>query len=106
MWTQENGALTWFRRQKMRQLPPPVSEQWSWQSQARCLGTPSEVFFPEDEHRKCRRQREEAANRICHDCPVIAKCRDHALRTPEVHGIWGAMTARERARAMSPRRPP
>jgi hypothetical protein len=38
--------------------------------------------------------------------PVIAKCCDHALKIPELYGIWGAMTARERARAMSPRRPP
>jgi WhiB family redox-sensing transcriptional regulator len=28
---------------------------------------------------------------------VIAECREHAMRTPETYGIWGATTPRERA---------
>jgi len=31
---------------------------------------------------------------------LLAQCREHALRTPEAHGIWGAMTAQERAREL------
>lgn len=106
MLAQENSHLMSFTRRNARQLTRSVSEEWNWQSRGRCLGYPSEAFFPEEEQRQYRRQREEAAKRICRDCPVIANCRDHALKTPELYGIWGAMTARERARAMSPRRPP
>jgi WhiB family redox-sensing transcriptional regulator len=29
---------------------------------------------------------------------VLAQCRTHALKTPEAYGVWGAMTAAERAR--------
>ncbi len=72
---------------------------WSWQLRARCQAFPTELFFPEEEKRKrIRREREELAKRICRDCPVRELCRDHALRTPERHGVWGAMTTRERLR--------
>ena len=68
-----------------------------WQRRGRCLDLPSEVFFPEDATRGHRRANEERAKRICRDCPVVAECREHALRTPETYGIWGATTPRERA---------
>lgn len=82
-------------------LPPPRSDDWSWQLQGRCRGYPSEVFFPESEDRQSRRGREAAAKQICGGCAVVALCREHALNTPEVHGVWGAMTARERARLLA-----
>ena len=41
---------------------------------------------------------EAEAKRICSDCPVVSQCRDHAVRTPELWGVWGAMTSRERAK--------
>jgi WhiB family transcriptional regulator, redox-sensing transcriptional regulator len=81
-------------------LPAPVFEEWSWQLQGRCRGLPSEVFFPETVSRYGVRRREEDAKRICLDCPVLAKCRDYALRTPELHGVWGAMSAGERAQVL------
>jgi WhiB family redox-sensing transcriptional regulator len=63
------------------------------------------MFFP-DEHAGGRRQlHEHAAKHICRQCPVINECRDHALRTPELHGIWGAMTAHERSRVRTVRPP-
>ena len=65
-----------------------------------CQDSPAELFFPEDEESKrIRREREEQAKRICRDCPVLAVCREHALSTPEKHGVWGAMTTQERLRA-------
>jgi WhiB family redox-sensing transcriptional regulator len=64
------------------------------------LGHPIEVFFPDDDARSALRRHEDAAKRICRQCPVVNECRDHALRTPELHGVWGAMTARELARAL------
>ncbi|MGA5536838.1 WhiB family transcriptional regulator [Mycolicibacterium nivoides] len=47
------------------------------------------------------RRREDAAKAICQACPVLARCRAHALSAPEPYGIWGAMTARERAVKLS-----
>ena len=64
------------------------------------MGHPIEEFFPDDPSRSSLRRREDAAKRICRQCPVVNECRDHALRTPELHGVWGAMTARERAHVL------
>ncbi|WP_051574295.1 WhiB family transcriptional regulator [Mycobacterium sp. URHB0044] len=79
--------------------PRPIVEDWMWQQRGRCLDLPSDVFFPEDATRRNRRAHEERAKRICLDCPVITECREHAMRTPEAYGIWGATTPRERANA-------
>jgi WhiB family transcriptional regulator, redox-sensing transcriptional regulator len=68
-----------------------------WQQRARCQGLPSDVFFPEEQDsRRLRRAQEAAAKQICAGCPVIAACREHALRSHEKYGVWGALTARER----------
>jgi hypothetical protein len=29
-------------------------------------------------------------------CPVIDRCRDHALATNEPHGVWGGMSETDR----------
>ncbi|TSD40537.1 WhiB family transcriptional regulator [Rhodococcus sp. KBS0724] len=47
-------------------------------------------------------RRENAAKKICGDCPVRSHCLTHALDTPEPHGVWGAMTERERAGTKNP----
>jgi WhiB family transcriptional regulator, redox-sensing transcriptional regulator len=78
-------------------LPPPVFEEWEWQLQGSCRGQPTDVFFPEGLRGARLKRLEYRAKRICADCPVLVQCRDHALRTPEAWGIWGAMTSRERA---------
>jgi WhiB family redox-sensing transcriptional regulator len=85
-----------------RRLGRVVNHAWppddgGWQQSARCRGLPSDVFFPEEQDsRRLRRVQEAAAKQICAGCPVIADCREHALRAPEKYGVWGALTARER----------
>ena len=102
----QSSYLTSFARTHCLRLPPPVEDKWSWQLQGNCLGYPLDVFFPEDRLKSGLRRREEAAKRICQGCPVLPECREHALKTPEQHGVWGAMTPRERARELGqgPRR--
>jgi WhiB family transcriptional regulator, redox-sensing transcriptional regulator len=79
--------------------PTPVAGEWDWQRHGSCRGLSSELFFPDDDDsRERRRHREKQAKSICHDCPVLVECRNHAMRTPEKYGVWGAMSARERAR--------
>lgn len=80
----------------LAKLPRPIVEEWTWQQRGRCQNLPSEVFFPEDAARKSRRAGEARAKRICLSCPVLDECREHAIRTPEPYGIWGATTPRER----------
>lgn len=39
-------------------------------------------------------QRRAAA--ICRQCPLQARCLEYAVARPEVHGVWGGLTAEER----------
>ncbi|WP_308208115.1 WhiB family transcriptional regulator [Mycolicibacterium neworleansense] len=84
-----------------RNLPPPAIDEWSWQQSGLCRDHPAEVFFPEEARGRPLRRREDAAKAICRACPVLERCRAHALSAPEAYGIWGAMTARERAVELS-----
>lgn len=95
-----NSYVTSPTRTHLLELPPPTEEAWSWQRRGSCLSYPVDLFFPDDRSRKAVRRQENAAKIICRQCPVLEQCRDHALRTPEHHGIWGAMTAAERAREL------
>jgi WhiB family transcriptional regulator, redox-sensing transcriptional regulator len=83
-------------------LPPPRSAEWSWQLQARCRGYPVALFFPEEVRGAARARQEARAKLICADCPVQARCRDHALSVPEVWGVWGATTPGERGVRRTP----
>lgn len=78
-------------------LPPPQQEQWQWQMNPRCLNDPSELFFLEDDRGPRLRRDDEHAKRICLQCPERTRCLEHALTAPEMYGIWGATTPRERA---------
>jgi len=87
----------------------PTTTAWQWQLDAVCRGHGttedsagsdpiSDVFFsPSGEGRTARRQRENRAKVLCEQCPVIVQCRQFALATNEPFGVWGGMTARERA---------
>jgi WhiB family redox-sensing transcriptional regulator len=96
--------LTSFGRTQCSRLPPATESAWVWQLQGSCRGQAPEIFFPDDHATRDRRRQENLAKQICRQCPVLEQCRDHALRTPEPHGIWGAMTAQERARVQMGRR--
>lgn len=71
----------------------------NWEIRAACRGVASSVFFsPDGERGIARARRESGAREICHDCPVLAQCRDHALSNGEPYGIWGGMTEADRRR--------
>jgi WhiB family redox-sensing transcriptional regulator len=90
-----------FDTLRPRRLPAPTMENWSWQLQGSCLGCPSEVFFPDGKRGHPLKRLEDRAKEICRDCPVLSTCRNYALTAPEMHGVWGAMTALERARLLT-----
>ncbi|MFC8503448.1 WhiB family transcriptional regulator [Pedococcus sp. NPDC057267] len=81
---------------KPDRLPAPLLESYAWQDDARCRTLPVGSFFDAELARGAnRREREEAAKRVCHQCPVIRQCREHALAA-EDFGVWGGLTAHER----------
>lgn len=64
----------------------------TWREHAACTGTNID-FFPETTGRSHHRN---AALQLCRGCEVQAQCLEHALTTPERHGIWGGHTADDR----------
>ena len=76
-----------------------------WADSANCATTDPDLFFELSTTRyahvssKEAAERESAAKAVCRRCPVRAECRAYALAHPELDGIWGAMTRRERERA-------
>jgi WhiB family transcriptional regulator, redox-sensing transcriptional regulator len=69
-----------------------------WQVFGACNNEDPELFFPVSEldYGPVLLQVEDAKN-VCYRCPVIDSCRSWALNAQEQHGIWGGMTAKERA---------
>lgn len=62
-----------------------------------CRSKP-ELFFPEDFFDYSDRAAVETwARTLCGKCPVANLCLEYALTARETSGIWGGMTARERA---------
>lgn len=83
-------------------LPGPNADLWDWQLQAHCRGSDVRTFFsPEGERGPQRFEREKRAKMICHGCPVMDQCRDHALEVGETFGTWGGLTEAERARLLT-----
>lgn len=75
----------------------PIMEEWEWQYKGSCRSVDPEMFFLEHgERAQNKRKKEQRAVKICQTCPVIAKCLEHALRVPELYGVWGGTTADQR----------
>jgi WhiB family redox-sensing transcriptional regulator len=56
-----------------------------------------DVFYPEDIfERDGKRLAEMTAKAVCARCPIIEACRNYALETGEVYGVWGGLLASER----------
>lgn len=87
-------------------LPGPIADLWEWQHQGLCRDLDNALFFhPEGERGPRRRQRDATAVAICQDCPVIAPCREHALRAREPYGVWGGLTEDERDQILAAQQP-
>jgi WhiB family redox-sensing transcriptional regulator len=76
---------------QVRQVAEAASLDWS--ECARCRGMDVERFFRRDSEGVA------SAKAICWRCPVRLECLAEALREPDVRGVWGGTSERER-RAM------
>ncbi len=78
-------------------LPAPVQDQWDWQTRAACRNLDTAVFFhPEFERGDKRAARTASAKAVCARCPVLERCREHALTVREPYGTWGGLDEVER----------
>lgn len=81
----------------IRRLPSPRADTWDWQLSGACRRADSDLFFhPENERGPSRASREAAAKLVCRRCPVLARCREHALTVREPYGVWGGLSENER----------
>lgn len=88
---------------RSHRLQESRADRWEWQLRARCRGTDSSVFFHEEGERGRGRWRREArAKEMCRLCPVIERCREHALDVGEAYGVWGGLSESERERLLHP----
>lgn len=73
-----------------------------WWLRAACGPGDADLFFPEPGSlsRTEWRRREQAAKAVCAACPVRRSCLEEALLKPEEFGVWGGLTADERARTL------
>jgi WhiB family transcriptional regulator, redox-sensing transcriptional regulator len=72
-----------------------TEERELWREAAACRDTDPELFFPISSHGQSREQSERAKD-FCMRCPVVRCCLEFALRTRQMHGVWGGMTEEER----------
>ena len=90
----------------IKRLPAPIIESYEWQWEGACMGADSAVFFsPEAERGRRRQRREDAAKQICASCPVLARCREHALTVHEPYGVWGGLAESERSAIIASQTP-
>jgi WhiB family transcriptional regulator, redox-sensing transcriptional regulator len=75
----------------------PVAGQ-DWRLWAACRFIDSELFFPVSKSGQSLNQVTEA-KKVCAACAVLPECLAFAMRTRQVHGIWGGMTEEERSAA-------
>jgi len=81
----------------LSRLPGPIADIWAWQLQGACRTADPDLFFhPEGERGPRKTRRDEAARAVCVACPVLARCRDHALAVREPYGVWGGLTEDDR----------
>jgi len=73
-----------------------------WADVALCAETDPDLWFDLATDRYVslpNSTREVAAKDICRRCPALTDCRAYAMDHPELEGIWGAMTEKERRQA-------
>jgi WhiB family transcriptional regulator, redox-sensing transcriptional regulator len=69
-----------------------------WRAAGACLSADPDLFFPVATGAVAARDMKRA-QQVCARCQVRQECLDFAMRTGEMHGIWGGTTPEERIRA-------
>ena len=80
-----------------KKLPAPIIENYEWRLLGACNGVDPEVFFlPYGVRTSTKEKLIQEAKKICATCPVITECRNFALETEEIYGVWGGLSEDER----------
>ena len=75
----------------------PGRDRGEGQVHGACTSADTEMcFHPDGERGPSRSGRETAAKAVCATCPVLARCRTHALEAREPYGVWGGLSEADR----------
>ena len=74
----------------MTDYTPFDFERAEWMTQAACRHHDTSLWFPE------RGDPTDQAKRICASCPVREECLNYAIGIPNLVGIFGGLSTRER----------
>jgi WhiB family redox-sensing transcriptional regulator len=89
-----NPALVeWLMTPTAPELPDLagyLSARPSWMAEGACRGLAAHLFFIE------RGGSTAEARAVCRSCPVEAECLAYAIADPELSGVWGGTSERER----------
>jgi WhiB family redox-sensing transcriptional regulator len=78
-----------------RQIRGLLVPENQWRALAACRSADPELFFPISESGLFIAQVAEA-KAICAGCRVRRECLGFALRTHQIHGVWGGLSEQER----------
>jgi WhiB family redox-sensing transcriptional regulator len=84
-----------MQRHNLSLLLPLLTGGELWKPMAACSSAEPDLFFPVSAADSNPDQVAEA-KAICARCLVRRECLDFAIRTRQMHGIWGGMTEEER----------
>ena len=73
----------------------PLVRQEHWRSLAACQFADPDLFFPISSSGPALAQVAQA-KAICAGCQVRPECLTFAVRTHQVHGVWGGLSEQER----------
>ena len=73
-------------------IPRMFDPSLDWMESALCLQVDPDLFFPQPGEN----DRVWAAKRVCRNCPVQSECLSWAVANPELHGVLGGTTERDR----------
>jgi WhiB family transcriptional regulator, redox-sensing transcriptional regulator len=71
--------------------PSELYDRPAWQSRAACRGKGTDAFIAD------RGGTLEIGRALCASCTVRPECLDYAMANPEIVGLWGGTSARQRA---------
>ena len=70
-------------------------QETDWRRAAACRVYEPDLFFPVSSAGAGHERQLARAVAVCAQCPVRAQCLDFALRTRQVHGVWGGLTEQQ-----------
>ena len=73
----------------------PIAERRDWRLGAACQSADPDLFFPISSSGRSLEQAT-AAKAVCSRCQVRAECLAFAVRTRQIHGVWGGLAPEER----------